>query len=62
MDTISSGRLRWAWRWLRVIDTGASRMRTWRAWSPRRPWAMPNSTRVPGLSTVVPSGSASLRT
>src|SRR5262245_63933831 len=37
-------------------------MRTWSAWSPRRPWAIPNSTRVPGLRVVVPSGNASLRT
>ena len=35
--------------WLRETDAGASRSRTWSAWSPRRPWAMPNSTRVPAL-------------
>ena len=61
MGAISSGFLRFAWDWLRATEAGASRMRTWRAWSPRRPWAMPNSTRVPALRVVTPWGSASER-
>ena len=60
--TISSGFRRRAWDWLRETEAGASRTRTWSAWSPRRPWAMPNSTRVPALIVVTPSGSASERT
>ncbi len=55
---ISSGLLRRAWDWLRETEAGASSTRTCRAWSPRRPWAIPNSTRVPGLMAA-PSGSAS---
>ena len=47
---------------VRLTDAGASRTRTWSAWSPRRPWAMPNSTRVPALRVVTPSGRASERT
>ena len=50
---------RFACDWLRWTETGSSMIRTWSAWSPRRPWAIPNSTRVPGLTVVMPSGSAS---
>src|SRR3954454_3512859 len=58
MPTISSGFLRWAWRWAAATDGGASSTRTWCAWSPLRPERMPNSTRVPALSVAVPSGRA----
>src|SRR6476620_2773018 len=58
MLTISAGFLSWAFD----SDGGASRRRTWSAWSPLRPWATPNSTRVPGLSVATPSGRADDRT
>src|SRR5580693_7418519 len=54
MTTISSGLFRMT---LATVGGGSS-SRTWRAWTPRRPSATPNSTRWPGLSAVVPAGSA----
>ncbi len=51
--------VRFACDWLRWTETGSSMIRTWSAWSPRRPWAIPNSTRVPALTVVMPSGRAS---
>ena len=60
--TISSGFLRFPAEMLRLTEAGASSTFTWSAWSPRRPCAMPNSTRVPDLRVVTPSGRASERT
>ena len=62
MATMSSGGLRRAWAWERETDPTGSSTRTCSAWSPRRPWAMPNSTRDPALRVVTPSGRASERT
>src|SRR5665811_2246047 len=41
------------------IDGMGSRTRTDSACAPRLPWTTPNSTRVPPLSVVTPSGNAS---
>src|SRR6185312_4794627 len=51
---VSSAGLRLA----RTTDGAASTMRAESAWAPLRPWAMPNSMRVPARTSVVPSGSA----
>src|ERR1700746_310019 len=53
MTTIWSGLFRLV---LATVGVGSS-TRTWRACTPRRPSATPNSTRWPDLSTV-PEGSA----
>ena len=46
----------------KTTDGGASTRRTDSACGPRRPSAMPNSTRCPGFSAATPAGSAALRT
>ncbi len=58
MLTMSAGFLRSAFD----TDWVGSSSRTCRAWSPRRPCTIPNSTRVPAFSVGTPAGSASLRT
>ena len=45
-----------------TTDGGVSTSRTDSACGPRRPSAIPNSTRWPGLSASTPAGNAALRT